>query len=270
MELNGFHIAERNDAGIEGDDVTAAIADDRVRGGAVDAAVAAGGDERGLGEIADEFAGAQVTGDAAHALIAVVDEGFGLHSVMHGNAELDGPVIEGVQHFVSGAVRRVAGTPFGRTAKGAGMNKPIVLGLFRSLEEFAALEVGMFAGNDAVPGAAEEGHFAHGDGGRFREDAGHFLVAAPVGALDRVVEVDFRAVTVTHDGVAESSLHAALGAAGMRTPRGNDAQADDVESGLGRLDGDAFTGQTGAYAQNVCVKETHIFAPPTRWTRCGL
>ena len=193
-----------------------------------------------------------------------MNKGFGLHAVMHGDAELDGPVVEGVQHFVSGAVRRVAGTPFGRSAEGAGVDEAFVFGFFRGLEGLAALEVGVLAGNDAVPGAAEEGHFAHGDGGCFREDTGHFLVAAPVRALDRVVEMDFGAVAIAHDGVAESSLHAALGAAGMRTPRGNDAQADDVESGLGRLDGDAFTGQTGAYAQNVCVKETHIFAPPTR------
>ena len=183
---------------------------------------------------------------------------------MHGDAKLDGPVVEGVQHFVSGSVRRVAGTPFGRSAEGAGVDEAFILGLFRGLEGLAAFEVGVLAGNDAVPGAAEEGHFAHGDGGCFREDTGHFLVAAPVRALDRVVEMDFGAVAIAHDGVAESSLHAALGAAGMRTPRGNDAQADDVESGPGRLDGDAFTGQTGAYAQNVCVKETHIFAPPMR------
>ena len=45
MELDGLHVPEGHDAGIQGADLSAAVADDGVGGGAVDAPVAAGGDE---------------------------------------------------------------------------------------------------------------------------------------------------------------------------------------------------------------------------------
>ena len=97
------------------------------------------------------------------------------------------------------------------------------------------------------------GEFAHDNGRGVHEHAGHFLVASPVRALDRIQKMDIRAVALTHDGVAQSRLHAALSRRGMGTFGMDQTQTDDIEPGPGRLDGHALTGQPGTQAQQVCI-----------------
>ena len=84
------------DAGIQGADLSAAVADDGVGGGAVDAPVAAGGDEGRLGDVGDKLAVAQGADDGAHAALAVMDEGFGLHPIVDFHAVLETFAVEGV------------------------------------------------------------------------------------------------------------------------------------------------------------------------------
>ena len=228
MELHGLHIAQRHHARVQGGDLAAAVADHGVGGGPVDAPVTARGDKRGFGEIAHQLAGAQITGHAAHAALAVMHQGLGLHAVVHVHAQLQQAVVQGEEHGMARAVRSVAGAPFGRAAEGAGMDQPFVLGLFRGLKGFAALVIGMLAGHHPAPGHAHPGHFAHGDGRGLGEQAGHLLVAAPVRAFDRVVEMDFRAVAVAHDGIAQGRLHAAHGRRGMGAPGRHQTQTDDA------------------------------------------
>ena len=88
VKLHGLHVAKGHNARFKGGDLAAAVADDGIGGGAVNAAITASGDQRGLGKIAHQLAGAQVTRNAAHAALAVVDEGLGLHAVVHVNAQL--------------------------------------------------------------------------------------------------------------------------------------------------------------------------------------
>ena len=209
VKLHGLHVAQGHQAGFQGCDLTATVADDRVGGGPVDAAVAARGDERGLGEVARKLAGAQVAGHAAHAVFAVVDQHFGLHAVVHLHAQLQQAVVQGEEHGVARAVRSVAGTPLGRAAKGAGVDQALVFLLFCGLKRLAAFKVGVLARHHAAPGHAHPGHFTHGDGGSFGKKAGHFLVAAPVRPLNGVGKMDFGAVAIAHDGIAQGRLHAA-------------------------------------------------------------
>ena len=211
VKLHGFHIAQGHNARFKGRDLAAAVTDDGIGGGPVNTAITARGDKGCLGEIAHQFAGAQIAGNAAHAALSIMNQGLGLHAVMHVNAQLQQAVIKGEQHGVACAVRGITGAPFGRAAKGAGVDQPLVFLFFRCLKGLAALVVGVFTGHNAAPGNAHPGHFAHGDGACLGKQAGHFLVAAPVGAFDRIVEVHLGAVALAHDGVAQRRLHAAHG-----------------------------------------------------------
>ena len=195
-------------------------------------------------------------------------QGLGLHAVVHVHAQLQQAVVQGEEHGMARAVRGIAGTPFGRAAEGPGMDQAFILGLFRGLKGFAALVIGVFAGHHPAPGHAHPGHFAHGDGRGLGEQAGHLLVAAPVRAFDRVVEMNFRAVAVAHDGIAQGRLHAAHGRRGMGAPGRHQTQTDDAEARLRGFHGHALPGQTGAHAENITLKNTHTH-PPIPGTRRG-
>ena len=117
----------------------------------------------------------------------------------------------------------MTGAPLGRAAKVAGGNKPPACFLFKLIEALAALEIRAGAGHHAVPGHAPVGQLAHLHGGAVGKDARHFLVAAPVGALHRVGEVQVRAVALALGAVAQGRLHAAHGRAGVGAPRGHQA-----------------------------------------------
>jgi len=73
MELHGLHIAQRHDPSIQGDGHAGAFIDDGIGGNAVDAAVAAGGDDRGLGQVGAQGAVPQGEGHGAVTLLPVVD-----------------------------------------------------------------------------------------------------------------------------------------------------------------------------------------------------
>ena len=261
MELDGLHVPEGHDAGIQGADLSAAVADDGVGGGAVDAPVAAGGDEGRLGDVGDKLAVAQGADDGAHAALAVMDEGFGLHPIVDFHAVLETFAVEGVQHGTSRAVSRVTGTPFRGAAEGAGVDEPVFAFLFFGLEGLAALIIGVLARDDAVPRHAPMGHFTHDDGRAVREDAGHFLIAAPVGTLHGVGEVDVGAVALAHDGVAEGRLHTTLRRRGMRPAGRDDGKTDGVETFHSRGERHAFAGKPGTNAQHVGINRSHDALP---------
>jgi hypothetical protein len=269
VELHGLHVAHGDDAGVDGRDVPAAVADDGVGGAGVDAPEPAGGDGGGLGQVHAQFAGAQAARHAAEAGHAVVDERDGLGLVVHLHAQLGADVVDREQHAVSRAVGHVAGAPFGRAAEVARGDEPAVLFLFFLLELLAALEVHALAGHHAVPGHPPVRQLAHLDGRVVGKEPGHFLVAAPVGALDRVGEVHVRAVALALGAVAQGGLHAAHGGRGMRAPGGHKAQTDGGEARLGGLDGRAFAGQAGPDDEYVGVDCLHIPHPILSGTRSG-
>ena len=139
-----------------------------------------------------------------------MNERFGLHAVVHVHTQLQQAVIQGEEHGMSCAVRCIAGAPFGCSAKGAGVNEASVFGFFLCLKGLASLKVGMFARFHAVPGHAKIGHLAHGYGRSVCKNAGHFLVAAPVGTFNGIHKMHVGAVAFAHDGVAEGRLHPPL------------------------------------------------------------
>ena len=190
-----------------------------------------------------------------------MDEGFGLHPIVDFHAVLETFAVEGVQHGTSRAVSRVTGTPFRGAAEGAGVDKPVFAFLFFGLEGLAALIIGVLARDDAVPRHAPMGHFTHDDGRAVREDAGHFLIAAPVGTLHGVGEVDVGAVALAHDGVAEGRLHTSLRRRGMRPAGRDDGKTDGVEAFHSRGERHAFAGKPGTNAQHVGINRSHDALP---------
>ena len=95
------------------------------------------------------------------------------------------------------------------------------------------------------------GHLAHGHGGQLHEEPGHFLVAAPVGAFDRIFKMDVRVVAVAHGHIAQGGLHAALGRGAVGAAGRHQAQNGDLMAVHGGFNGHPFTGQTGADDQNL-------------------
>jgi hypothetical protein len=67
-----------------------------------------------------------------------------------------------------------------------------------------------------------------------------------------------RAVAFPHDGVAERRLHAALGCGGVGTPGRDKGQANSAESGFSSGNGHAFARESGAYAQEIGLKNLHV------------
>ena len=190
-----------------------------------------------------------------------MDKGFGLHPIVDFHAVLETFAVEGVQHGTSRAVSRVTGTPFRGAAEGAGVDEPVFAFLFFGLEGLAALIIGVLARDDAVPRHAPMGHFTHDDGRAVREDAGHFLIAAPVGTLHGVGEVDVGAVALAHDGVAEGRLHTTLRRRGMRPAGRDDGKTDGVETFHSRGERHAFAGKPGTNAQHVGINRSHDALP---------
>ncbi len=211
MELDCFHIAKRDYSCIQRGNLASAIANDSIGCCAVNSAKTTCGDNRGGCYVCFKLTCAQVAGNYAQAPVAVVNQGFGLHTVMNFHAKLQHTVIKSEKHRVARAVGSVAGAPFCGAAKGAGMDEAFIFRFFSGLEGLATLVVGMFARHNPVPGNAHIGHFAHGNWRSVGKNPGYFLIAAPVRALYRIIEMNFRGIAVTHDRVAECGLHAALG-----------------------------------------------------------
>ena len=257
MELHRLHVAQGHDAGVLGDGHAGAFIDHGVGGGAVDAAVAAGGDDRGLGQVGANLAGAQIHGHGAETGLAVVDQADGLAAIMHRHPQLHHHGIHGVLEDVAGAVGGEAGAPLGGAAELALGDEA---GLFLEVFDIGAVGQGALAGDHPGPGHAPMGQLAHGHGGQFAEEPGHFLVAAPVGALDRIFKVDVGIVAVALGDVAEGRLHAPLGGGAVGAAGRHQAQDGDTVAVHGGFDGHTFAGQAGPDDQDVrymCVGPVH-------------
>ena len=118
MELHCLHISQGHHPGVQGNGHTGAFVNNRIGGSAVDPAIAAGSNNRGLGQIGPETAGAQAADYGAVAFFAVVDKGHGLDAIVDGNTQLDNHGIHGILQHMAGAVRGITGAPLGSAAKG--------------------------------------------------------------------------------------------------------------------------------------------------------
>ena len=167
---------------------------------------------------------------------------------MDGDAQFEDHRVHGVLEDVAGAVGGEAGAPLGGAAELALGDEA---GLFLQVLDLGAVGQNSLAGDYPGPGHAPIRHLAHRLRGQLAEEASHVLLAAPVGALDRVLKMDLGVVAVAHGHVAQGGLHAALGRGAVGAPGRHQAEDGDGVAGHGGLDGHPLSRQAGADDQNI-------------------
>ena len=196
MELHGFHVAERRDAGLERDRRADAFADHGVGRHAVEPAGAAGRDRRRLCHVSAQLAGDQAAHDRAVAAAAFVDQRDRLHALVHRDRLGDRPVAHRVQHGVAGAVGDVAGAPLLGAAEVALRDQAVGLVALGERDLLAVDDHLPVAARDPAPRHAPGGQLAHRLRRGVDEHADDALVSAPVAASHRVLEVDVLVVAL--------------------------------------------------------------------------
>ena len=121
---------------------------------------------------------------------------------MDGYAQLNHLVVHGVKEGMACSVRSVAGSPFGSSTEISCGDKAFFLFEFHLLVFFPAFKIGGLPGYNPVPWNSIKGHFSHRFRGGFHKKPGYFLIAAPVRTFDRVLKMNIRRITVSHDTVA--------------------------------------------------------------------
>jgi hypothetical protein len=257
VELHRLHVAQAGDAGFQGQGGAHALVDEGVGADAPDAAVAPRGDDRGLRQVGREFAGDQVAHHGAMAAVAVVDQGQGLDPLPHRDGLADDPVGHRVEHGVAGAVGGVAGAPFLGAAEIPGGDEAVGRVLLGKGHALAVDHHLVVAPPDPVPGHAPGRQLPRRLGRHVGEHAGDQLVAAPVGAAHRVLEMDVLVVPLALDAVGQAGLHAALGGDGMGALGRHQGQDQGFQAAPPDADGGALAGQSAADDQRVGVDEVH-------------
>jgi len=167
---------------------------------------------------------------------------------MHGDAQLDHHRVHGVLQDMAGAVSSEAGAPFGGAAELALGDEA---GFFLELLHLHPVGQAAAAGDNPGPRHPPHGHLAYGHRSQLHEQAGHILVAAPIGAFDRVFKVNVRIVPVAHSHIAQGGLHAALGRSAVGPPGRNETQDGDLVAVHGGFNGHPLAGQTSADNQDI-------------------
>ena len=267
VELNGFHVRKRGNAGGERQVVTHAVANDRVRRDAVDTAGTAGGDGSGLGHVGHQFARDQVTDDSAVAALAVVNQTKRFNAFDHRNLFCDEAVGHHVEHGVAGTVGDVAGTPLLRAAEVTLIGETRCFLAFGNRDLFTVDDHLTVARGDAAPGTAPGGEFAHSLGRGVHKHADDFLISAPVRTADRITEMDVFIVAQAFDHVAERCLHTALSGLGVAALRRNEGKDDRVVTAALGSNSHAESSKAAADDQHVGVNDFHEFflGNPAYW-----
>ena len=227
--LDHLHVHQRRADPVGHRDPVAG-ADQGVGGGLEALAVAAGGEDHGLGLEELHRAVAQVAGDRARAVAGLVEHQPGREPLL---VALDLVVlhqllVEDVQDRLAGDVGHVVGAGGGGAAEGAGAEQALLVAVEGDAH---VLEVQQLLGR--LP--------AH--------DLDRVLVAEVVRALDRVVGVRLPGVL----GV-EGRVDAALGRVGVRPDRVDLGDDPDGGACLGRAEGGPLAGQAGAYHEDVMLR----------------
>src|SRR5262249_13788033 len=147
---------------------------------------------------------------------AVVDQGQGVHALVHRNRRRDGLIGHGGDHCVAGAVRDVAGAPPLGAAEIALGEQAVGLvalgdGSLLAVDDDVAVALA-----NAAPRHAPGGKLAHRLGRGVDEHAHDALIGTPVAAAHGVLEMHVLVVTLALDDVAQAGLHSALGGLGVR------------------------------------------------------
>src|SRR5262245_33613355 len=271
VELHRLHVADRGDAGLQGEGVADALADHGVGGDAIQRPRAPGGDRGRLGHVGVELSGDQIADHRAVAAAAVVDQGQRLGALVHGDRRGDGLVGHGGDHRVAGAVGDIAGAPLLRAPEVALGHQPVRL---VALGDGGLLPVDndlAIAPADPAPGHAPRRQLAHRLRRGVDEHAHDLLIGAPVAAAYGVLEVHVLVVALSLDDIAEAGLHAALRRLGVRALGGHQRQDDDLAPAALGADGHPEPGQTTPDDEHVGVEDLHrapLEAGPV-WTQGG-
>ena len=258
MELNGFHVAQRGNTGFEGERVARTFTDLSVRRHAEELAGAARGDRGGLRDVSEDFTRHQVAADGTVAALAVVNEGEGFHTFHDRDVFSDHAVGHRVQHRMARTVGNVAGTPLLRAAEVALVQKTGGFLAFGDGDLFPVDDDLTVTRGDTRPGHAPGSEFTHGLRARVNEHTHHVLVGTPVGAADRIGEVDVFVVAQALDAVRERSLHTALSRLRVRALRGDERQDDGIMTAALGSNCHTQTGQTATDHQHVGVDNLHL------------
>src|SRR4029453_17258481 len=119
MKLHRFHVAERGDAGLEGDRGGNAFGDNRIRGHAVKASRAAAGNRGSLGDVSYQLSSNEISNYRPVAARAVVDQGYRFRAFRHRNLVGNRLITHGGEHGVAGAVGDITGAPLVGAAESA-------------------------------------------------------------------------------------------------------------------------------------------------------
>ena len=267
VELHRFHVGQTGHAGFQSQGGAHAFVDQCVGGDAIDAAMAAGGHHGGFGHPGSQFTRDQIPHHRALAAAAVVDQRNRFHALVHGNALRHGTVTQRVQHGVAGTVGGVAGAPFARAAKIARGDQAVGFVALGQRDTLAVDDGFVVALAHAVPRHAPGGQFAHGLGRHVGEHAGDQLIAPPVGAAHRILEMHILVVAGALDGVGQACLHAALGGHGMGALGRHQREDAHVQPAAACPYGAAQSGQATANHENIGMPDFHC---ASSWIHAGV
>ncbi len=255
VELVELHVLERQALAPHDADAVAGEGVG-VGGGLEDLAVAAGGEDHGLGLEDVDLAGRQLVRDDAGGALLAVDLGQQqvehVELVVELDALLDAVLVERLQDHVAGAVGGVAGA--------ADRGLAVVAGVAAE----AALVDAPLGG--AVERQAHLLQVDHGVDGLAAHHLGGVLVDEVVAALDGVEGVPLPVVLLD---VGERGAHAALRRAGVGAGRVELGQHGGARA-LAGLEGRAHAGAAGADDHDVVDVRLHgVRARPSCLSRCS-
>jgi len=258
VELNGFHVAQAGNTGLEGESSADAFADHSVRGHAVDTAGTAGSHGGSLGHIGHQLTGHEVTDDSAVAALAVMNQGESLNTLHHRDVLGDHAVGHSIQHGVAGTVGSENAAPLLRAAEVTLAEKALALFAFRNRHALAIDNHLMVAGGNTGPRHAPGSQFTGGLRSRIHEHTADVLVRTPVRTADGIDEVKIFVIAKALDHVAEGGLHAALSRFRVRALRGAEGQDNGVLAATLHSNCHAKACQTGTDHQYVGVDDFHV------------
>src|SRR5262245_48613596 len=119
MKLHRLHVAERGDAGLQGDGGWNTFGDNRLGGDAVKTPRPAAGNCSSLGDVSCQLSSNETSNYRPVAARAIVDQGDRFRALMHRNLVGNRLITHGSEHGMAGAVGDITGAPLVGAAEGA-------------------------------------------------------------------------------------------------------------------------------------------------------
>jgi len=257
VKLHRLHVAQRGDPGLQCQRHAGAFADDSVGRNLVDAPIPSGCNHGGPGQVGGQRTGDQIAHDRAVAATALMNQRQRLGAFDDRNPLGNRAIAQRKQHRVAGTVGGVAGPPFPGAAKIARGDQSMRVGRLGDRDPLGVDDRLALPGAHPVPRYAPAGQFAYGLWRGMDEHPGDLMVATPVRALDRVLEVHVLVIAAPHDRVTQTGLHAALGRGRMRALGRYQAEHQRIQPPALDADCGAQAGQPAADDQDIGVDQLH-------------